>query len=157
MMKSCIDQCHYHLALASRLFARLDDSHRALEPHSGLKTAGWLIGHLAVTADFARRLCGAEPICPREWRAQFNPGSQPSHDPAVYPPLNTLCETFRAVYDDLAGRVTTADPALLAQPNPYVGAREQFPTARDFVAYLLNSHLAYHLGQLATWCATAGV
>ena len=31
----------------------LDDSHLALEPRPGLKTAGWLIGHLATTGDFA--------------------------------------------------------------------------------------------------------
>jgi hypothetical protein len=156
-MKASVDQCRHHLAMADRLFARLDDSHRALEPQPGLKTAGWLIGHLAVTGDFARRLCGVSALCPHEWRAAFNPGTQPVRDAAAYPPMRTLCETCRAVYGDLSSRALTVEPGRLAQPNPYEPARADFPTAGDFVAYLLSSHLAYHLGQLVTWCAAAGV
>jgi hypothetical protein len=156
-MKASVDQCRHHLAMADRLFARLDDSHRALEPQPGLKTAGWLIGHLAVTGDFARRLCGVSALCPREWRAAFNPGTQPVRDATAYPPMRTLCETFRAVYGDLSTRALSVEQDRLAQPNPYEPARADFPTAGDFVAYLLSSHLAYHLGQLVTWCAAAGV
>ena len=73
----------------------LDDSHRHLQPTPAGKTAGWLIGHLSVTGDFARKLCGRPPICPAEWRAVFNPGTQPSTDAAVYPPmLNGRKENF---------------------------------------------------------------
>ena len=122
-----------------------------------MKTAGWLIGHLAVTGDFARHLCGARPLCPREWRGLFNPGSQPSFDPADYPPMSALCETFRAVYRDLCTLVPDVEPTLLSRPNPYEPARADFPRAEDFVAYLISGHLAYHLGQLVGWCAAAGV
>ena len=41
--------------------------------------------------------------------------------------------------------------------NPFAPARTAFPTAGDFVAYLLTGHLAYHLGQLVAWRATAGL
>ena len=156
-MKASVDQCRHYLVLADRLFAQLNDSHRALEPQPGLKTAGWLIGHLAVTGDFARRLCGVSALCPREWRTAFNPGTQPLRDATAYPPMQTLCETFRAVYGDLSTRALSAEQDRLAQPNPYEPARADFPTAGDFVAYLLSSHLAYHLGQLVTWCAATGI
>ena len=129
----------------------------ALESQPGMKTAGWLVGHLAVTGDFARHLCGSPPLCPREWRAAFNPGSKPSHDAADYPPMDRLCEVAHAVYADLCTIAPAADPARLATPNPYESARADFPTAGDFVAYLMSSHLAYHLGQLTAWCAAAGV
>jgi hypothetical protein len=156
-MKASVDQCRYLLSQADGVLARLDDSHRALEPHPGAKTAGWLIGHLAVTGDFARHLCGARALCPREWRAAFNPGSQPSSDPAHYPPMSDLCETFRAVYRDLCTTVAETGAARLSIPNPYEPARADFPTAGDFVAFLISGHLAYHLGQLVAWRAAAGL
>ena len=156
-MKASIDQCHHNLVIANAIIARLNDSHLAFEPQPGAKTAGWLIGHLAVTGDFARRLCGAQPLCPREWRATFNPGSRPSNDAADYPPMNVLSETFRSVYTDLCAIEPTADAALLSVPNPFEPARDEFATAGDFVAYLMSSHLAYHVGQLSGWCAAAGI
>ncbi|HYV97349.1 MAG TPA: DinB family protein [Gemmatimonadaceae bacterium] len=150
-------QCRYLARLTQRALAKLDDSHRALEPRPDLKTAGWLIGHLAVTGDFGRHLCGGRPVCPREWRAAFNPGTTPSTDPAQYPPMRELGDTFRAVYGDLYTISQTAEPALLAAPNPYTPAIGDFPTAGDFLAYLMTGHIAYHLGQLTEWCAAAGL
>lgn len=156
-MNASIDQCRHNLAVAAAILARLNDSHLAFEPQPGAKTAGWLIGHLAVTGDFARRLCGAKPICPREWRAAFNPGSRPSNDAADYPPMEILSETFQRVYSDLCDVAPKADPALLSVPNPFEPARDDFTTAGDFVEYLMSSHLAYHVGQLSGWCAAAGI
>jgi hypothetical protein len=156
-MKTSVDQCRFLLSQADAVLAQLDDSHRALEPHPGAKTAGWLIGHLSVTGDFGRYLCGARALCSREWRAAFNPGSKPSTNPDDYPPIGVLCETFRAVYHDLCATAMSADPARLAAPNPYEPGRPDFPTVGDFVAYLMSSHLAYHLGQLSEWRAAAGV
>ena len=156
-MTAVFDQCRYLTSSAERILFGLDDTHRALEPRPGLKTAGWLIGHLAVTGDYARHLCGAVALCPREWRARFNPGTHPSHDAALYPPMIDLCERFRAVYRDLSEAALRADPVLLSKANPYESARDSFPTAGDFVAYLASSHLAYHLGQLAAWKAAAGL
>jgi hypothetical protein len=149
-------QCRHLIALAAPIMDDLGDAHRALEPVAGVKTAGWLVGHLAVTGDFARKLAGRPPLCPAEWRALFNPGTQPSHDPATYPAMDALRGAFRAVYTDL----TDAAPAGLSgldQPNPFAPARAAFPTAGDFLAYLMTGHLAYHLGQLAAWRGAAGL
>ena len=142
---------------AAPILAGLDDKHRALEPSLGAKTAGWLIGHLAVTGDFGRHLCGAAPICPKPWRAMFNPGTQASANLADYPPMHELISTFRAVYTDLCVIAPGADPSLLAKANPYTPAAGGFPTAGDFVAYMMTGHLGYHLGQLAGWRAAAGL
>jgi len=156
-MKLIADQCRKNLADAEKLMARLSDSHRALEPHPGAKTAGWLLGHLATTGDFARRLCGGKAICSPDWRDTFKPGTQPSTNPADYPPMSELSAAIRNVYSDLGTRVLDVDPAVLAASNPYEAARGRFPTTGDFVAYLASSHLAYHVGQLTTWCAVAGL
>lgn len=150
-------QCRHLVTLAERAAADLEDSHCALEPAPGVKTAGWLLGHLAVTGDFARRLCGRPPLCPREWRSAFNPGSHPSRDANDYPSIAQLRETVLAVYSDLCSAVQTLDPAAAAVPNPYEPAQGGFPTAGEFIGYLLTGHLAYHVGQLMTWRAAAGL
>jgi len=149
-------QCRYLLTLVEPILSGLDDSHRALEPQPGAKTAGWLIGHLAVTGDFARRLYGRPAICPSEWRKAFNPGTQPSQAATDYPSMAQLQEKFREVYLDLVATAET-DPSHLTAPNPFEPARPAFPTAGDFVGYLLTGHLAYHLGQLVAWRAAAGL
>jgi hypothetical protein len=156
-MGSSVLQCRHLLSLAEPILSGLDDSHRALEPQRGVKTAGWLIGHLAVTGDFGRRLCGRPPLCPTEWRSLFNPGTQPSILPNDYPPIKDLCEAFRAVYSDLCDSIPDVDPQLLSRQNPYAPAQKPFPTSGEFVAYLLTGHLGYHLGQLVAWRAAAGL
>ena len=150
-------QCRYLIALAGPILDGLDDSHRAIEPMLGAKTAGWLLGHMTVSGDFARRLCGRAALCPHVWPANFNPGSQPARDAALYPPMETLRDTFLVVYRDLCEITPLVSRTLLAEPNPFAPARPHFPTVGDFLAYLMTAHLAYHLGQLVGWRAAAGL
>ena len=139
-----------------RLLNGLEDRHRGLEPAPGLKTAGWLVGHLVITGDFARRLCGrVPPLAPKEWRALFSPGTQPAEDVSAYPSMADLLGTFRAVYWDVVAHAGTASEETLSQPNPFEAARAGFPTAGEFVAYLLTGHFGYHLGQLSQWRVAA--
>ncbi|OFW38170.1 MAG: hypothetical protein A3J29_23460 [Acidobacteria bacterium RIFCSPLOWO2_12_FULL_67_14b] len=156
-MQSAAKQCAFLLKEYEGCLANLGDQHLGLEPSPGLKTAGWLLGHLVVTGDFARRLCGLPPLAPKEWRSLFLPGTTPSHDAAAYPPMPELVAAFRSIYGDLAARAPGASPDALAAPNPYEKARPSFPTTRDFAVYMLTGHLAYHLGQLSMWRAAAGV
>lgn len=140
-----------------RWLADLTDDHLALEPIAGTKTAGWLVGHLAVTGDFGRRICGLAPICPKEWRTLFNPGTFPSLDRSVYPPMVELRDAVGRVYRDFFNEAPNAAQEVLATPNPYTPALGAFPTAGDFAAYLMTGHLAHHLGQLGSWHAAAGL
>ena len=157
LLEASAAQCRYQLTIALRIIAGLDDSHLALEPMAGMKTAGWLLGHLAVTGDFARRLLGRrDAICPPAWRALFNPGTTPSHRREDYPAMEELCAAFRKVYEDLPSAALEANDMILAE-NPYEAGRDAFPRAGDFAAYLLSAHLSYHLGQLSGWRAAAGV
>ena len=156
-MEQIVRQCRYLTTLAAPAVAGLDDTHRALEPHPGTKTAGWLIGHLAVTGDFGRRLCGSATLCPKEWRALFNPGTQPSPNSADYPSMRELADRLMAVYSGLCADYPRADPTLLSVANPVAPARPALPTSGDFVAYLMTSHFGHHLGQLAVWRAAARV
>ena len=141
---------------AQSLLDGLDDSHRALEPLPGSKTAGWILGHLCVTGDFALRLCGRPTLCPKEWRAMFNPGTQPSHIAADYPPMAEMVAMFRRVYADFADAAAALEPSALAAPNPFTPAAAAFPSTGEFLAWMLGGHIGYHLGQLHGWGASAG-
>lgn len=156
-MHDSVMQCRFLMREMEKIVSDLSDAHRALQPRPGAKTAGWLIGHIAVTGDFGRRLCGRTPLCPKEWRALFNPGSQPSANAEAYPSMELLCRTAQGVYIDLCDAVANADPASLAIENPYAPARADMPTADIFVRYLMSGHLAYHLGQLTEWRGAAGL
>src|SRR4029078_6749419 len=140
-MDACIQQCRYLILLADSLLEGINDAHVAIEPRPGVKTVGWLGCSLAPTADFGRPLCGRKAICPREWRALFTPGTQPSIDPSTYPPIAMLREKFNAGYTDLCVGVVEADPSLLADVNPYEQARKPFYSVGAFVEHLIHAHV----------------
>ena len=150
-------QSRFLLSVYDRWFEGLEDRHLGLEPMPGVKTAGWIVGHLTITGDFGRKLCGLAPLAPKEWRTLFAPGSKPSADTASYPPMATLVATCRAVYRDLAANAPGATAESLHAPNPFEAARPAFPTGGDFVRYLMTGHFAYHLGQLSQWRTAAGL
>jgi hypothetical protein len=147
----------FMVSQARPILEGLGDEHRALEPMPGTKTAGWLLGHLVFTGDYARRMCGRTPLCGESWTRRFAPGTQPSHDAGAYPPMAELTAMFGTVYKDLITAAAEAPRHVLTAANPYSAARDRFPTVRDFLYYLMTAHLAYHLGQLYCWRAAAGV
>lgn len=150
-------QGRFIFSQGKRWMANLTDDHRALQPMAGMKTAGWLVGHLAVTGDFGRRICGLTPICSKEWRALFNPGTFSSLEASVYPPMPVLLEACVSVYRDFFANAPDAASDVLAMANPYTPAITAFPTSGDFAAYLMTGHLGHHLGQLSSWQAAAGL
>jgi hypothetical protein len=156
-VKESVVQCRFFLIVLSEAVVGLDDSHRSIQPQPGSKTSGWILGHLAVTGDFARKLCGRAPVCPKDWRAKFNPGSTPSTNGADYPPMAELVSKVREVYGDLCDAALAVDPATLAIDNPFAPARPAYPTARDFIPHMLAAHFGYHIGQLVGWRAAAGL
>jgi hypothetical protein len=154
-MQAAAAQCAFLLSQYERWLTGLADVHRGLEPTPGVKTAGWLVGHLVITGDFARKLCGRPPLAPKEWRPLFSPGTTPGRDVGAYPPMQDLVAAFHAVYRDLVAGAPAASRETQALPNPYEPVRGAFPTAGSFVVYLLTGHLGYHLGQLSIWRAAA--
>lgn len=156
-LEMAASQCGHQFVFSAPLFHGLTDAHCALEPMPGIKTAGWILGHLAVTGDFARKVCGRPTICPKEWRAMFNPGTQPLHDAAQYPPMAELIDTLHRVYADLRDAATQLDEPALGAPNPFPPSGKELKTAGEFIGYLMTGHLGYHLGQLQAWRAAAGV
>lgn len=152
------DQSRYLLWFAEPMLSGLNDSHLTLEPVQGNKSAGWILGHLAVSGDFGRRVLGRTPICPKEWRAIFSPGTTSGSTAATaYPRMDDLVRMFREVYRDLPTAFVAADDSVLDGPNPFEPAREGFKTVREFTAWLITGHLAYHVGQLGDWRRSSGL
>lgn len=151
-------QSRYLMWFVEPMLAGLDDSHLSLEPVAGNKSAGWILGHLAVSGDFGRRILGRTPICPKEWRAIFSPGTKAGDTAATgYPRMSDLVRMFREVYKDLPDALVAADAAMLEAPNPFEPAREGFRTVGEFVPWLLTGHLAYHVAQLGDWRRASGL
>lgn len=149
--------CSYLIDYGRPLVVDLQDEQRALAPHVNAKPPGWLLGHLAVTGDFVRRHWQRPAMTPREWGSRFAPGSQVSLAAEDYPPIDNLRTLFQEIYRDLAACAPTIPGDVLDASNPFEAARARFPTLRDFAAYLLTTHLGYHLGQLAAWRVAAGL
>src|SRR6476469_2803590 len=118
-----VEQCRYLLFQAEPMLDGLRDEHLNIEPIAGNKTAGWLLGHLCITGDFGRRLCGRKAICPPEWRTMFSPGTTSLGDVGFYPPMVDLCLKFREVYADLCDAILNADEASLSAADPFAPAR----------------------------------
>lgn len=156
-MNILADQCRYMLWFAEPMLKGLDDTHLALEPVRGNKSAGWILGHLVITADFGRKLCGRAPMYPKEWRATFSPGTTSGIDPGLYPRMSELVTALPLVYTDLADAIVAADDSVLNSVNPFEPARGHFPTVREFLPWLITGHLGYHIGQLGDWRRAAGL
>ncbi len=149
MLKPAATSCNHLAKLGDKFISGLSEADVAAQPSPGGKTAGWLIGHLAITGDFVRRKLGRPPLTPKEWGPLFGPGTQPSNDASYYPPLADLRSAFKNVYADLASIAPDQSGDVLGGPNPFEPVRDRLPTMGDFATWIMTGHLGYHLGQLA--------
>jgi hypothetical protein len=140
---------------AKLLLADIDESQMGVQPVAGMNTPRWIMGHLCVAIDYAGRILGIEPICPREWVKSFGPGTDPANAPEV--PKGELLALFERVVTAVSSAAATASEDRLARPNTFEPVRQAFPTAGDFVAQLLVGHPAMHLGQLSAWRRVMGL
>ena len=128
----------------------------AEQPAAGVNHPAWIVGHLAVAADFGLKFCGAPTVCPAGWMPLFSPGSQVSADPGVYPPKAELLAAYDEVHAKLTAAVPGADPGPLAGPNPLLALTPGLTTVGDLLSHILSTHEAFHLGQLSTWRRVVG-
>lgn len=116
--------------------------------HSAL----WLLGHLAISADFGRMMLGREIKSPKRWILTFGPGSSDeiSH-PEKFDPRE-LIEAIRTGYPEVQQQATQADPTTMQEPHGVqILTGSKIITKADCLAHILTTHLAGHLGQLSFW------
>jgi hypothetical protein len=98
MFEQDIHVNQFMLGYAEELMKEIPDERLAEQPLPGVNHPAWIIGHLALTGDFAVKLLGGEQTLPKSWILQFGPKSTPSTERDIYPTkeelLNQLMERF---------------------------------------------------------------
>ncbi len=153
----------FTLGYAEKLAADLSEDEMARFPQRGMNHAAWLLGHVALGADFVALLLGQSMVTDEEWMATFGPGSTPADNRALYPSKDQLLATMRMTHDRAIELLSEATPAQLDAPNQTRFFPVEFPTVGALITHLMTSHAALHLGQLSAWrraigkCAVLGV
>jgi len=127
------------------------------QPLPGVNHPAWIRGHLALTADFAAGLLGADKVLPAAWQPLFGPGSKTSASRSVYPSKDVLLQAVEHGFERLRRKAATATPEQLSRPTTNARAKEALPTAKEMVAFLLTGHLGIHLGQFSSWRRMIGL
>lgn len=128
----------------------------------GGKSAQWLLGHLALSNDFALQLLNQPTLCPDEWRTRFGPGSDPDrltkgsekHGPeTVRPGLAELLAMIEKGAGVIKQAARVVPPERLAERHhvPMKQLLRWVPTVGELLAHLMSTHFATHLGQLSVW------
>ncbi|HET6426292.1 MAG TPA: DinB family protein [Planctomycetaceae bacterium] len=147
--------CRFMLDYLERIIAEMtpDDLRRA---NGSANPPGWILGHLAIVADFAGPMLKRPRQCPAAWHKAFGPGS----DPHAELPQQTAAEwaqTIRNNYEGILAVLPTADDAELAQPHgSSLLANTKIETMGQLLSHLLTTHLATHIGQLSAWRRSQG-
>lgn len=137
----------------------LDDATLAEQPYPGMNHPAWILGHLALSCDYAVKALGGDMVCPKEWHKQFGPGSVVVADRAAYPSKRELLTAVEAGHERVvaAARKATAEQLAAPQPFPIPLLQKAFPTVGDLLAHLMATHPSLHLGQLSAWRRMKGL
>ena len=139
------------------LMADIPDDRMAEQPLSGVNHPAWILGHLALTADTALGLLGAEKSLPTEWNPLFGLGSKPVVVRSTYPSKEEMLRAVEQGYERVRQRVVAATPEQLSQPTTNPRMKDSLPTAKDRIAFMLTGHVGGHLGQLSAWRRMIGM
>jgi hypothetical protein len=145
-----------------RLVADVDESELARSPIRGMNHPVWILGHLAVCTDYALHQLGERKLTSKRWHFLFGPGSELRPQTSIYPTKNELLAALDAGHEDVSAASERADPAAMERPHdiPIAFLEGKITTAREFVAHLMTTHPAVHIGQLSAWrraCGKPGV
>ena len=147
------------LGYARRLVADIDDAQFADQPTPGVNHPAWLLGHLAISTDFAATKFGLAPCQPRSWFKDFSSGSFPRPDRASYPGKAELMAAYEAGHERVEKAALAATPEAMDQPHglEIAGLKEALPTVGHLVVHLMTAHEASHLGHLSNWRRQKGL
>jgi hypothetical protein len=147
----------FNLDYTKTLARDLDDGALHERPFAGGNPPVWILGHLAVSTDYAGRMLGLRPACPKEWHRQFGPGSKPDE---LAQPLPTKADLVTAI-ETGCRRVMEAAPNASAefmdQPHS-VELLKPTPlkTNGEVMAHLMTTHFSFHIAQLSACRRASG-
>ncbi|MCC5830374.1 MAG: DinB family protein [Phycisphaeraceae bacterium] len=158
MLEYVLHTTGLNVGLAAMLTADIPDERMAEQPVPGTNHPAWILGHLAVTADYGMSQLGsAERTCPQAWEELFGIKSTPVADVARYPDKAQLLEKLNLAVERFKQAVAGQTPEAMASPLPDEHFREVCPKVGDLACMALTMHFAYHLGQLSAWRRMAGL
>ena len=118
--------------------------------------AMWIAGHLAVVEGRLQQMLHGTPNPVQQWKPLFDWGSEPTDDPADYPPFDEVMEKFKELrarthaFLDEVGEEGLDQPTK-CQPPGFGG----FETAGKAII-IIAGHACGHLGGLNVVRAAAG-
>jgi hypothetical protein len=147
----------FNLNYLRLLAAELDDANLGKPAFPGGNPPVWILGHLAVATDYAGKLLGLRPQCPREWHTQFAPGTKPADVVTPYPTKGDLLGSIEAGHRRVSEAVPGASSEAMSQPhNVELLKPTVLGTFGDVLAHLMTTHEAFHISQLSACRRSCG-
>jgi hypothetical protein len=147
----------FNLNYLRLLAADLEEADLGQAPFPGANPPVWILGHLAVSTDYAGRLLGLRPQCPREWHAQFAPGTDASQVKTPYPSKEQLVTAIENGHRRVSEAAPAASSEALAQPHSVELLKPTvLKTVGDVLAHLMTNHAAFHIAQLSACRRSTG-
>jgi len=139
--------------LVEKMTADLSDAEYFKPAVPGANHAGWIMGHIACSEDWAAALIsGSKQRIPDATHALFKSGTTCVADASKYPSRKQIDELFRNSRAHALEAVKVFNDSRWNDPNPK-GANGPFPTLGALCG-LLGFHPFWHIGQL-TVCRVA--
>jgi len=121
-------------------------------PSEGVTHVAWQVGHMAYTQYRLTvfRIRGPRPdderLIPSAFRAVFLPATQPSPDPALYPPAEVVRATFDRVHTQVMAELADWPDADLDSP---ITPTHDVAKTKLQVLHWCADHELVHAGQIA--------
>ncbi|HTM55143.1 MAG TPA: DinB family protein [Pirellulales bacterium] len=147
----------FNLNYLRLLAADLDDANLGKPAFPGGNPPVWILGHLAVATDYAGKLLGLRPQCPREWHVQFAPGTKSADVAAPYPSKGDLLGAIEAGHRRVSEAVPTASSEAMSQAHAVELLKPTvLKTVGDVLAHLMTTHESFHISQLSACRRSCG-
>lgn len=136
----------------TQLVADITEDEMGEQPVPGFNPPRWILGHLAISTDLARRVCGGRFHCPKEWHRAFRPGSLPVEDSVPDGTKEHYLEAVTSGFAAARAACRELSPEMAARPHGFAFlADTPLVTVQHLLAHLLATHPATHVGQLSSW------
>ncbi len=122
------------------------------QTHENANHALWIVGHLGLADNaFAAKFRPRISREPDGWRDLFWFGSQPTHNPKEYPPVDEVLDYFDDRRDVLLATLDDLSLTELEQPAPPAGTQSPIAGAPNIgqVFFFIAHHEGMHAGQLS--------
>jgi len=157
------------LSYAERLLKDIGPHNAARKPTWGIggemiecNHATFVYGHLAIYPGRLYAILGKDAAAlkiPASYEDLFAAGKPCKDDPtgSLYPPFHEIVPVFRRGMESAAGLIASLPDAEFTKPNTNERSKARFPTVGILANFLLNNHVAMHLGQVSTWRRAMGL